>query len=357
MKIDSFIRAPTTELRQLVQSLKIGAELRAIVRLGEAGIPLLELDNGELLIPRSNVPLRPGEQLQLRVAQSQPTVVLQIVGRTSSEPPLSAALRTVLPQPGAREPLSANVAQLLAAGERTALPEPVRSALLELGSRLRSPAELGNPARLPVVLRESGLALEARLSLRPPEPPTNDVKAQLLRVTARIRAALANSSPANDSADQQMLTKLLDGGERMLARLETLQMQAAHSRGLDVLFELPIRFGEHVDNLQLRIQDERRQQEHSDGSPSGMNVRLRFEFAGMGAVGAALRLSGDDISLHWWAEQASTAATLQSALPMLTERLEQLGLTVTSQSAVAAAPPPVDELPVLRLGGLVREKA
>lgn len=356
MIIDPLHRLLTLELPNTGSMLRPGAELQAIVRQNAAGQLLLELSNGELLTPRSSVPLRSGEQLQLRVTQTEPTVVLQIAARQHSSSAVEAALRTLLAAPGSRVPLTESLTQLLAtAAQVPSLPQPLERLLGTLTAQLRTPAQLTEPEQLARTLRDSGLLLEHRLGATPKLPPTQDFKAQLLRLAAWLRATLEEAST---DRQRPLLSNLSESSERLLSRLEALQLQAASTDRLDLLFELPVRIGAELDHLQLRIQDEREAtQEHAEPADSGLLVRLRFDFAATGAVGAVLRLSKTDIHLHWWAERPALATRLREALPMLAGRLEALGLRIADLTCLDGAPPAIDDLPILSTRGLLHEKA
>lgn len=356
--IDPPAKPLALDLRPIVPELRPGAELRAVVQRSETGQLLLELEDGRQLAPRGDVPLRSGEQLQLRVTQTQPAIILQIVARQPPSAPVETALRTLLPSSGSRIPLTESVGQLLDIFQQTQIPSPMLQALRAVSARLIRPEQLIEAGQLAKALRDSGLMLERRLLSEPAQPPVQDLKAQLLQLAARLRATL-NDAPVNDdpAVDRPTLAKLAESSERLLARLETLQLQAATARGLDLLFELPVQAGTELDRLQLRIQDEQAAgSEHAGPSGGGLLVRLRFEFAAIGAIGAVLRLADNEISLHWWAQQPATAAQLRAALPDLIARLELLELKVGAIDCSEGTPPPVDDLPILRRRGLLDEK-
>src|SRR5690606_22868890 len=163
--------------------LRLGAELQAVVRRSSEGRLLLELASGHLLSPRSRVPLRAGDQLQLRVAQLQPVTVLQILSTRRPEQPLQAGLRALLGSDGSRTNLAAGLSQLLDLAATA--PPPLRALLAAVAAQVRRPEQLADPRELAAALRDSGLFLEARLLGQPQERPEQDFKAQLLRLLAQ----------------------------------------------------------------------------------------------------------------------------------------------------------------------------
>lgn len=337
--------------------LRLDAELQAIVRRGSEGQLLLELDDGQVLTPRSSVPLRAGEQLQLRVLQLQPAPVLQILSANKPDAPLQASLRALLSSAGSRTSLETGFAKLLSVLATNDAPPALRPLLTALVALIRQPAQLSTPEGLTAAVRDSGLLLERRLLSEPQTAPQQELKAQLLRLAARLQAMSQPATPAETPTANEFIPRLTEITERLLARLETLQLQAASSEGLDLLFELPVQSNTELERLQLRIQDERESDAAQDGADSGgLLVRLHFGFVD-DALGAVLRLAGDVVRVHWWAEQAATADRLQAALPLLVDRLEALGLKVKEMSCLTGSPPTVDEMPILRTRGLLDEKA
>lgn len=338
--------------------LRLGAELQAIVRRGNEGQLLLELDDGQVLTPRSSVPLRAGEQLQLRVLQLQPAPVLQILSANKPDAPLQASLRALLSSAGSRTSLETGFAQLLSAVAANDAPPALRPLLTALVALIRQPAQLSTSEGLAAAVRDSGLLLERRLLSEPQTAPQQELKTQLLRLAARLQAmSQPATTPAETPTANESIPRLTEITERLLARLETLQLQAASSEGLDLLFELPVQSNTELERLQLRIQDERASDAAQDGADSGgLLVRLHFGFAD-DALGAVLRLAGDAVRVHWWAEQAATADRLQAALPLLADRLKAFGLKTEEMSCLTGPPPTVDEMPILRTRGLLDEKA
>lgn len=358
MLIQPLSQTITVDLRPAAESFRLGAELRALVRRGDSGQPLLELTDGELLTPHSKVPLRPGAQLLLRVIQTQPVVILQIVESRSGSPTIDAALRALLPNNGSRTPLFESLAQLLGATSAPRLPPSVLTALAALTAHAHPPERLTDPARLAEALRHSGPLLESHLLHAAGGTPGQDLKAQLLRLAAQLRAALLDASSSSGHLDRSLLNALLEDSDRALARIEAQQLQALSGRGLDLLFELPLLADGEIERLQIRIQDEAPAKEEQDGkTDAGLLIRLRFEFAAIGAISAMLRINGDMVGLHWWAEQAETGARVRQALPQLEARLRALGLEVSELDCSDGVPPAIDDLPVLQTRGLLHEKA
>ena len=334
-------------------ALRLGAELSARVSRDPNGQWLLELSDGTRLSADSTTPLRSGELLRLRVAAEQPTVVLQILARSGGAP-LEQALRPLLARPEARQPLLETLLPLLTRAP-TELPPSLAPLLQTLQRFLSRPQELADPAGLRQRVGMSGLLLEAGLA-------SADRAAATMRLAGDLKAALlrlqraAQSQPTLDAARE-----LAALSERALNRIELLQLHAAQPGMLDLLVELPVQVApQQWDLLQLRIQQEPPEPERDASAETdggAFQVRLNFTFAGQLRFSVALRLRGERIRLTWWSEQPAVTALLRAHADELASRLRALGLEVEALECLQARGPAVDDLALLRRGGIVDEKA
>lgn len=339
-------------------ALRLGDELTVKVLRAEAGQALLEVGNRRLEA-RTSLPLAPGQTLQLRVAQLQPTLVLRLAAQVGAERTIDEALRALLPQPAARAPLGEALARL-AAAPTGRLPAQAQQALAGLLTRVPSAASLGTPGGLARALAGSGLFLEARLAASPGAAAPADLKSALLQLVHGLRATRAPAAPAAAAAPQDLeLAELVELAEGALSRLQLLQLHAVSSPRLDLLFELPLLFGGQLELLQLRVEEEDRGggDESNTADAPGHQVRLGFALGEAGRLDALVRLRGERVSVLWWAEQAQTAQLLREHLPLLESRLAELGLEVQAVECLDGRPQPLDALPLLRRQGILRERA
>lgn len=360
MIIQPYNIALRLDQRQTEQVFQVGSELRATVRSSSSGQLHLELADGRILTPQSTVSLQHGAQLLLRVTQTQPIVVLQIIQAESDSEAVQTALRALLATSGSRTSLVTSLAALFSTSAAARLPSDVTTAVQQLQQAHTHPSErLINSSSLAEVLRHAGPFLESNLLHSATIAPHQDLKARLLRLATMLRATLATPSPSPDTLDRGLLSALLDQGERALARIEAQQLQALSGPDLDLLFELPLLADGTPDKLQIRIQDERPAKDDpaaSDGD-MGLLVRLRFDFAATGSISTLLRLRDDALELRWWAELDTTRALLQASLPQLETHLSALGFDVKAMDCSDGKPPAIDELPILQTRGLIHEKA
>lgn len=349
------LQLPPTGGARAALELQLGQQLAARVHLTADGV-MLELDD-VVLQAAGRPPLRDGQWVRLLVTQLQPQVQLQMLNEEAAEAPLQQALRQLLPQPSSQTALPRQLAELLQA-PGTRLPAPVNERLTGLLALLPDPARLSTAEGLRQALRGSGLLLEPLLAAEPDAvAPQRDLKAALLRLAETLRQQLAEGDTTD--AETAPLRRLLETAEGGLQRLQLLQLHAASSDSVfDLIFEIPLRLQNQLENLQLRLRRERDGGTEADGEPgaAGLQVQLGFEFADAGRLQVALALRGEALSLYCWAERPALAASVAHHLPELRQRLEALGLTVRELGSRQGKGPEILP-PATAFGGLLREKA
>lgn len=379
------------------QAWRVGELLQATVR--QEGNQTQLIIRGERY-PTNPLPFQNGTGLQLRVMQTQPPQ-LQVIDTRAEQATASAALRRILPQhptlapliqalrPREGSPRTQPLPQTLTGSTPTGVPP---TGLPEHGAQSRAhmqppagtlrtalPLLDGEPAavpprqrtdaplmpRLPIdraaalerpegvrqALLRSGLLFEANLARFPAQArtaATQDFKANLLRV---LNEAHARERAAN------VLNEVTAPLARAVARLQLLQIHAVSADGLDLLFEIPLRFHEEVELLQLRVRRDGADHKDDTAPSAPLRIQLVFNFADTGTIHANLLLAGERISTNWWAESATTAEVLKRALPELGDRLEAAGFHVAALSSQHGTPPVPIDADIGPRQGVVDERA
>lgn len=402
MRIDA--NPPNTSIKITQQGTgtsagwRVGTLLQATVRQ-HGGQTQLAI-GGERYTTTSPLPLRDGTPLQLRVAQTQPPL-LQVVAARTEQTAAHAALRRILPQQPTLTPLvqalrsasggarafgapstgpppgqaivsappglassgtallqspAASQAVLPPLGREPSLPQVTTQAPRGEASALDriplpSAATLERPEGVRQALSRSGLLLESNLARFPAQAhavSAQDFKANLLRVLNEAQARERAADVVNEV--KAPLT-------RAIARLQLLQIHAASADGLDLLFEIPLRFHEEVELLQLRVRRDGAGNADEDEMGAPLRVQLAFNFTDIGAIHAHLLLAGQRISTNWWAESAATAEALDRALPELADNLEAAGFQVAAASCQHGAPPKTIDADIGPRQGVLDERA
>jgi len=135
---------------------------------------------------------------------------------------------------------------------------------------------------------------------------------------------------------------LLQQTEAALARLQLNQLAAlprdAERGVLEWLFELPLRRGEELDLWSMRFWRESPEQTRQRASAAPLwSIQLAFDLPGLGPMQAQLQIAGQQISTHFWVEQAATLPLLREHLPELREAFSQLGLQVAEMDCRGGA--------------------
>lgn len=193
------IRAPGDLLRLPPAALSprawsVGEILNAVVaKATQGGAAQLRIGQ-QVVTAETQIPLKQGQQLTLRVLESSQRPVLQVLTQATSnagdEQIRGAALKNALPQ---QQP----VAQTFSSLERIAtrpLPsgfQPLKAGIEEVLSKVPPQQALRAPNQLKRAIADSGIFLEARLQAglaSPSAPPQQDLKSALQRVATIIRS-------------------------------------------------------------------------------------------------------------------------------------------------------------------------
>ena len=346
---------------------RIGGD--AILRVGTGNFPV-----------RSQISLQAGQQINLQVAQITPKILLSVIppnGPASAASPnaLTTHLLQLQPRQGGLPTLFAalNLASQSSALHRA--PSKVKGLIDRLVSSLASRSEIIQANGLRQAFGNSGLFLEARLSAsRDGRHPSvdRDFKANLLKLINRLantpsadrngltsrlltdtppplphrdarpmpqpRAQINEASALNPDSIQQTLRQL---GEAALARLTLHQLSAAqHTQdGRSCwLVEIPVRWGEQLDLLHMRIEAERHGSKRN--KHNRWKVKLALDLPGLGALQIHVSTGENQVSSVFWAEQKSTANLLREKIPQLRDALENRGLKPSTLVCREGSPTP-----------------
>ncbi len=372
----------------LPDRLQTGQQLNAtLIRTADVNQTRATL---ELIGHRINVqlsqplPTSTGQQIKLEVVTPGAIASLKILTPPLANFPASAvdnthiaqALRTTLPQQAPLPPLLSNLALIakdhmanLSPGiippttQRVVpLPQPLVELVRAVVDRLPDNGSISNGDGLKQAVAQSGLFMEARLAQILQQPalgaitPPVDFKGGLLSLLLTLLNFRKNMPPASTNTApgqtktqrqvgmsatlnqqmnlQQVLAELLRNVGSGLARLQLSQLvsSASEEEGKRAwIMEIPVRSGEHIDLIQLRIEKEKNQR--ASKKPALWTVTLALALRGLGPVQARITLADKTVSTHFWAEHAPTTALINQHLGILENRYQEVGLTVGTLKA------------------------
>lgn len=279
------------------------------------------------------------------------------------------------------------------------LPAPVSAAIQKLMDALPRAQELRTPEKIARAILDSGSFLESKLAMgsatnhttRDSNTTQADLKALLLRLFVQLRATatlpdnsqtsarsgvvppLAQSmsetigNPDRNSASRQLpplptlplqpqskmlsflgseismqraLLHLAEQIDAVLSRIQVTQLSHAnHDPNTPTsvwTVELPIRYGEDVDIVQIRWQ-----QDNENDAATGKRawiISLSFDFPETGPVLVYSKLIGSSVSTTFHTERADTTESIRRELPYLESLLLHSGLTVGQLGCVNQCP-------------------
>ncbi len=171
---------------------------------------------------------------------------------------------------------------------------------------------------------------------QPPEMATpGDFKGDIQRLLKQVQQLLQTPQDASSAAQQtrENLTALRDQLDGALSHITLQQVacQASDAKGQTCfLIDIPVKLGEHSDELHLEIERDGKQQENTSAEDENWRITLRLNPPSLGPVAAKLSLRAQHLSVSLQCEQATTHALMSAQLLPLQSRLEQLGFEVTN---------------------------
>ncbi|NOX92577.1 MAG: flagellar hook-length control protein FliK [Gammaproteobacteria bacterium] len=364
---------------------------------------LLELAGNRISVQLSqSLPSSAGQQIKLEVVTPGTIAALKILTTSPAMPAdntnISHALRATLPRQAPLPSLLANLALIVkdpaaslppgtispttqtTTRQITPLPRPLIELVRAVVDRLPDSGGISTGDGLKQAVARSGLFMEARLAqiLQQSTPgtiagtttgttmPPIDFKGGLLSLLLTLLNFSKNIPPTSTSPTpvpnatphaqtgtqatlnqqmnlQQVLAELLRNVGSGLARLQLSQLVSGipEEDGKRAwIMELPVRNGEHIDLIQLRIEKEKNQR--SPKKPALWTVTLALELRELGPVQVRITLVNKTVSTNFWSEHARTTELINQHLTILQNRYQEVGLTVGALKAHhGAAPEPV----------------
>ena len=221
-------------------------------------------------------------------------------------------------------------------------PKPVPPALINGDIKSAALTVLNKNAQvLSPTLNTQAVGLD-RLFSQVDKSSNTDLLLQQIIQGSTPRTALRTSNSGEDAhtAQRNQLTQVLH--QFILTSLAKLQMQQLHSLSHQQLnadqtlptqswlMELPFKFGHDIHSVEIRIDDEWKEQEEddSDKKERQWEVMLSFELPEMGSFYAHLKIVKDSVSANLWAEEASTLKKVRAEVEGLRDQLTSNGIDV-----------------------------
>jgi hypothetical protein len=268
---------------------------------------------GRSFTATSQQSLQAGQQLDVKVTQTKPNVILQIQPRTAPGTPqpntqqtLQTAYRQLLPN---QMPINQGLQQLVQFSQTGLLPANIQSHITSLLEQLFKPSTQTSAKELKNQLLSSGLFLENQLG-KTQKPPTNDLKARLLQLLQ-----MTQQTKASDTTEMPKLAKLLS---QTLNRITLQQIQAIENPNL-LNIQLPLQPNPYIDEMEIDI---RRQAKET---PDFWEVIVNLTLSS-GELSSKLMFMNDEISLSLWADNTNLEQRVRAGLPELQASFQQAAI-------------------------------
>ncbi len=268
---------------------------------------------GRSLTATSQQSLQAGQQLDVKVTQTKPNVVLQIQGRgpsntaqATAQQTLQTAYRQLLPN---QIPISQGLQQLVQLSQTGLLPANIQSHLTSLLEQLFKPSNQTSAKELKTQLLSSGLFLENQLA-KGNKPQTGDLKSRLLQLLQMTQQAKPTESP-----ELPKLAKLLS---QTLSRITLQQIQAIENPNR-LNIQLPLQPNPYIEEMEIDIR--RQAKEIPDFWEVIVNLTLSS-----GELSSKLMLMNDEVSLSLWADNVQLEHEIREAIPQLQAGFQQAAI-------------------------------
>ncbi|MDH5300423.1 MAG: flagellar hook-length control protein FliK [Gammaproteobacteria bacterium] len=145
----------------------------------------------------------------------------------------------------------------------------------------------------------------------------------------------------NINNTQDAVHELLRQTDAALARVQTQQtgsLLEQEAGRLLINAEIPLRRGEQIDLLQLRVQEDEGENGNSKFE-NGLTVTLSLDLEGTGPIYARINVRKQSVSVVFWAEDNHTLQTAIQNSDDLEQRLTRAGLKPEQMSFLEGKPP------------------
>ncbi|NNE64323.1 MAG: hypothetical protein HKN34_09590 [Gammaproteobacteria bacterium] len=368
-------------------SYKIGQVLNATVLTNShQGRVAIRIGNMQLSAS-TNIALQQNTPLELKVAQLQPRLQLQILHPGGGNP-LPEAMLKMLPQQTSLAPLLAELAFQAQAKQPATVPAPLQAALKKLIAALPTRQNIRQADGLQRAVAQSGLFLEAKLAAaaggQHPQLAT-DLKSLLLRYLGTLRQSrfepaatrpatrpsaqaptLASGpvsaevppplrgrlpqpqpqaspvAPAATGAIETHHPALLKQLEGALARIGLHQVATAENfnEGQNLWqLEIPVRQGNAVEIVALTIERETARNSADTEDEDAWSVNLSLDLPNLGSLQSRISMDKQGLSTTFWTRSRNNLSLIEKRLPELRRNLELHGLEINQCKCIDGQQP------------------
>lgn len=171
------------------------------------------------------------------------------------------------------------------------------------------------------------------------------------QVTIQAQPSVSASIKGNEAADA-LVKILLKQTQESINRLQLHQLSTASRHGEEnvqffqppLSFDLPILHFGQLTLFHFHIEEEpQNKDDNKDQSlDKKWHVSMGFDIEGLGAMFCELSLVNTQVYVRFWANEGSTVSKAKNHFSLLTENLQEIGVTVKELECVEGMPPQQD---------------
>ncbi|MCF6325199.1 MAG: flagellar hook-length control protein FliK [Gammaproteobacteria bacterium] len=138
----------------------------------------------------------------------------------------------------------------------------------------------------------------------------------------------------------QIIDELIRQSESSIARVQLSQLASMpqdSNTSQSWAFELPLRNGENIDVVQLRIEKE--DTEEGEEQDSRWRITLTLDLPAIGTIYATITVQGEQTSTTLWADEESTVQLIDNNLQLLRDALDEHGVSSDEINCQHGSPP------------------
>lgn len=156
------------------------------------------------------------------------------------------------------------------------------------------------------------------------EPVTSRLTPQKASAAPQ-KSGIENTFPDTFSPRQQLAETVEQNLAQLLVQKSTVKLQQELQQPIQFNLSLPVK----IDDKQQQLKLEVRQRNHQgDSEHQQWEVKLEFEFGGLGLISTHVHLQDNRISVHFWSEKDHTRQLIDQQMDSFRSQLLNAGLEV-----------------------------
>jgi len=306
---------------------------------------------GMKVVAESMTPLKPGQQIQARMVQVQPQVVMNLVTEAIPEQKALALIRSYLPLQINWGELIEGLKGLLGDKDLYLLETVVYKGLL--GKMISSLSTLsfdkdtaGDSEKIKQFIEHSGLLYESKLKqtiLSGESSPKHlekvmekDLKGLLLKLSQKLEEVSGKQNGERDAVLRGKVEELLKTVNSSIKRIELHQLvnYSTTKNDQQLVLQIPLALPEGIKTAELYIRNGQQRSKKGKGTKENFYIVFLLNMRSLGGLRIDAHLSKKKIDCKIQVDNRETANFITQHLPDLSRRFESLDYKIEKISCI-----------------------